>query len=487
MKKNILKYFAYGFVAATALTLGSCSSDDSYDVEGNPNNLIYFRAGAANSNEFTATVKHTPVGDFSDLKIKLPLYIQRAVPEGTVIGIAQNNSYIAEYNEKNNTEYVALPEEALDIIKSYVTFKADTLASTDSIEVALKEEALAKLTAPEYLLPLAVSNINGEGTGELPEGVVVLPGGASGELAGSVERGVIYVKINTTEDQVHISSSDEVKGTIAHTPVGSFGGLTLDMPARVSNAAKVGATATITVDNSLIMAYNAAHSTTYVAMPDGILNIENATVTIEEGSTTSSTNFKASVPEDKLPLLTEAGYIVPLKVSVKRADGVEYANAGTIYMIVTTEQKLVNSAAGSSKMPVAQVETADMASWTVDTGDLISNVTDNKTNTYWRVSNGEGTWIIDMQSVKNFGGLSVRSQYTNYGAVYGLSEAQIQLSEDGNTWVDCGVASQSDLAYENPYQVLTLYGAVPARYIKMSLKWNYSNYARVTELRVWAE
>ena len=92
-----------------------------------------------------------------------------------------------------------------------------------------------------------------------------------------------------------------------------------------------------------------------------------------------------------------------------------------------------------------------------------------------------------MQSVKNFGGLSVRSQYTNYGAVYGLSEAQIQLSEDGNTWVDCGVASQSDLAYENPYQVLTLYGAVPARYIKMSLKWNYSNYARVTELRVWAE
>ena len=75
MKKNILRYLTYSLVAATALTFGSCSSDDKYDVEGNPDNLIYFKAGEINSNVFTADVRHTPVGDFSNLTIKIPVFV----------------------------------------------------------------------------------------------------------------------------------------------------------------------------------------------------------------------------------------------------------------------------------------------------------------------------------------------------------------------------------------------------------------------------
>ena len=39
MKKNIFRYLAYSFVTAAALTLGSCSSEDKYDVEGNPDKM----------------------------------------------------------------------------------------------------------------------------------------------------------------------------------------------------------------------------------------------------------------------------------------------------------------------------------------------------------------------------------------------------------------------------------------------------------------
>ncbi|MBQ4146462.1 MAG: DUF1735 domain-containing protein, partial [Prevotella sp.] len=98
MKKNILRYLTFSFVAAAALTFGSCSSDDKYDVEGNPDNLIYFKAGEINSNVFTADVRHTPVGDFSNLTIKIPVFVQHPVSNATRVSVALDNSLVEAYN-----------------------------------------------------------------------------------------------------------------------------------------------------------------------------------------------------------------------------------------------------------------------------------------------------------------------------------------------------------------------------------------------------
>ena len=61
MKINI-KYAALSLLAVAGITMASCSDDESYDVYGNPQNLVYFKANADNT--FTGTVAHTPVGDF---------------------------------------------------------------------------------------------------------------------------------------------------------------------------------------------------------------------------------------------------------------------------------------------------------------------------------------------------------------------------------------------------------------------------------------
>jgi len=463
MKKNIFKVLAYSFVAATALTFGSCSSDDHYDVTGNPDNLVYFRAGSANSNEFTATVKHTPVGDFSDLKIKLPVYLQRSVAAGTTVTVALDNTAVETYNAEKSTSYATLPEAVVQIVKNTVVFKADTLASTDSVEVQLQEAALAQLTESAYLMPLRIINVSG---------------GASG----SEERGIIYVKISNVNDYIHVNSNDVVTGSIAHTPVGSFGGITLDHAALVSNAAKVGATATIAIDNSLVAEYNAANSTNYKEIPSGALTIENATVTIAEGATASSTNFKASIPEDKLATLTEPAYVVPLRISAQRTDGVSVADAGVIYLIVTTGQKLVND--GATSVPGTLIAEDEMLGWTVDS-DEMSSVTTADMYSQW----DSGTFTIDMQTTKNISGVELNAMYSMYGHQwYYIANAQLQLSEDGSTWVNCGSLSGDEMAWNGDWQVYALYGGVSARYIKLTFAHRFAAYGYgLDALRVYAE
>lgn len=455
MKKNISKYLAYSLTAIAALTLGSCGDDDHFDVTGNPNNLAYFRAGDANSNEFTATVKHTPVGDFSNLSIKLPLYVQRSVAEGTKVTVAIDTTVVAQYNEAKETSYAALPPAAAELVKNYVEFKADTLASTDSVEVQLLESALASLDKEEYLMPLRITSV-------------------SGGAVGSEERGVIYVKINNVTDYIHVNDNDEVTGTIAHTPVGSFGGIKLDLPAKVSNAAKVGAQATIAIDNSLVAEYNAEHNTAYVELPAGALTIENATVSIAEGATASATNFKASIPESKLASLTKAGYLVPLKISASRTDGVEVANAGVIYLVITTAEKLVNEGAKLSDLIGTEISTTDMASWTCET-ENIADVTNTGDWSGWN----NGTYVVDLQAVKNVTGMRFSALYAQWG--YRMKNASISLSTDGSSWTDCGTIS--NFVLESNWVTYALYGAIPARYIKMTLNADYG----IDAIRVFAQ
>ena len=474
MKKNISKYLAYSLTAIAALTLGSCGDDDHFDVTGNPNNLAYFRAGDANSNEFTATVKHTPVGDFSNLSIKLPLYVQRSVAEGTKVTVAIDTTVVAQYNEVKKTKYAALPPAAVELVKPNVVFKADTLASTDSIEVQLLENGLSLLTADEYLMPLRITSV-------------------SGGAVGSEERGVIYVKINNVTDYIHVNDNDVVTGTIAHTPVGSFGGIKLDLPAKVSNAAKVGAQATITVDNTLIATYNAENGTSYKEVPAGVLNIENATVTIAEGETASATNFKASIPESKLAQLTEKGYVVPLRISASRADGITVENAGIIYMVIKTENTLINDAATSVTGTALDGATMFTATEKSNLGDL-SNLYSGSWSAGWsfQQKSASASFTIDWGSVKNVTGFGISS--------YLIKNAKVSISADGSTWTELGnTADHTAVNVKqgwSSYPVYVLYGAVPARYIHMDLEldenhqyWQYMQwgYASIDYLSVYTE
>lgn len=463
MKKNILRYLTYSLVAATALTFGSCSSDDKYDVEGNPDNLVYFKAGEINSNVFTADVRHTPVGDFSNLTIKIPVYVQHPVSNATRVSVALDNSLVETYNAEKGTSYPVLPDAAIELQKSSVTLAANEYSSTDSIEAQLAENLLGTLTEPEYMTAFRIVDVNGNGKA-------------------SEERGTIYVKVQTGNDYIHVSGNDEITGTIYHTPIGSMGNVSIDLPAYVSQAAKVGATATITVDNSLVQEYNAEHGTNYMEAPNGVLSIENGSVSIAQGETTSATNFKASIPTDKMEQLTKPQYLIPLRIAAKRTDGSNVEKAGVIYLIFNTEEKLFNE--NQTTIPGSAISPEEMLNWTVDK-DEMGSVTSPGDWAQW----DSGSYTIDMKETRMVTGMMLQAMYAEYGhSWYFINSAKLELSEDGSNWTNCGTATRNMMSWNGDYQVYALYGGVKARYVKVTFSHRYANYGYgLDALQIYAE
>lgn len=193
MKIN-MKYALLGLLAVAGMTMTSCSDDETYDVVGNPNNLIYFKANATNT--FTGVVTHTPAGDFGSLTAKFPVRVQRAVSKDTKVTAAVDNSLVAEYNAANGTDYAAMPESAVSLSGMTVTIPAGATAATDSIVVSLNESSLSALTESAYVLPIRITDVQGDGTG-------------------SEDRGVGYIVVTTSTTVVKdITSPEEMTGTL---------------------------------------------------------------------------------------------------------------------------------------------------------------------------------------------------------------------------------------------------------------------------------
>lgn len=195
MKINkLFNIVALSMVAIAGTTLTSCSDDDTADVQGNPNNLVYFKANA--SNTFEGTVVHTPVGDFSGVSAVFPVKILRAASTNTTVTATVDTSLVSEYNKAHNTSYVALPSSAVEASGMTVTIPKDSVNALDSVKVSLKQDQLASLTAPAYLLAVRISQVNGDGVG-------------------SIERGIGYVVVDTkTTLMKSITSPDEMTGTL---------------------------------------------------------------------------------------------------------------------------------------------------------------------------------------------------------------------------------------------------------------------------------
>lgn len=193
MKINI-KYAVLSLLAVAGVTMTSCSSDEHFDVVGNPNNLVYFKTNTGNV--FTGTIAHTPVGDFGSLDASFTVKLQRAVETSATVQIVPDEDLVKAYNEANGTSYVALPVSAVTLTNQQVTIPAGEVKGTEPFSVALNESALASLTESAYMLAVRIVPNNGD-------------------MKGSEERGIGYIIVNTEEKLVKdISDVSEMTGTL---------------------------------------------------------------------------------------------------------------------------------------------------------------------------------------------------------------------------------------------------------------------------------
>ncbi|MCH4147693.1 MAG: DUF1735 domain-containing protein [Prevotella sp.] len=175
-----IKYILMILLGLTTIAFTSCSDSETYDVCGNPNNLVYLSANSTNT--FNCAVVHTPVGDFGDIDAKFPVKIQRAATANTEVKAVIDNSLIDTYNTAHNTTYVAAPENMVNITSA--TILRDTISAMDSIEVSIDKTNFSSLNEEGYLIPFRLE-VSG------------------GDAKASEERGVGYVVIKTLKSIVN--------------------------------------------------------------------------------------------------------------------------------------------------------------------------------------------------------------------------------------------------------------------------------------------
>ncbi len=444
--------------------LSSCSSDDTYDVKGNPADLVFLNK--TTQKEFTGVIYHTPVGEFGSAKAYFPAQIQRPVSGDVAVSVVADTSLVSKYNDAHGTSYVSAPADVIGSLKvKNATIKQGEYVSVDSVEVEVPQESFAKLTAPGYVIPLKLS----------PSGAV-----------GSEDHGVAYLVVNTGNNFLKFKSSTATT-CVVNTPVGVFGGIDVSFTPSALVELGIEATVSLKADMSLVDAYNQANNTQYQPLPDNVANaLSVSPTTIPSTSMQSEGDVKVTAPGATAETLALGSYLVPMR-PVVTVNGKQTELDEPVYMIVNVTQTLINDDA--KEIIGSEVPGDEMSCLSADGLNASSFTTSG-----WRFTQKQATasCVIDLGSERGITGFLFGGDV--------LTATNVEVSVDGNTWTTLGSTTGhkgvSVRAGWYSYTAYVLYGAVKGRYVRATMTlnqsywgWNYIQwgYCAINKLAIYAQ
>lgn len=460
MKLNKL-YIACGVLFLGTAALTGCSDDDAFDVDGDANNLVYVDQAASKVAE--CTVYHTPIGSFGDIQADVNVKLQYASADSITISATPDTTLTSQYNKDYNGVATAVPAQVLSALEFEKTgIKAGANVVSGPLHVTIPASACAALTEPEYVVPLRLTAVKeGNLDTERP-------------LATSQSMGIYYLAIHTTNDVLSLQGGNSAKCAIVRTPVGVFGEINASYNVRINVALDSDVKVSAKADNSLINQYNSENGQNYKELPANLVNAMTITpATIAAGQTSAS--LSVSIPKDLAQSLTETGYVMPLRLVAEYSNGTQVTlDKSVAYLVVTTEESLIQDA----PTEMLGTKVTNISGWT-----CISAVNYNKDElrlSNWKFSQmyiGDASFVVDFGATHKVGSF--------YLSCYVGSSYRIYLSEDNANWTDLGSTEGKGTIRENwNTNWYVLYGAVPARYIKVeqtlnpeSYYWGYGNYS----------
>lgn len=273
---------------------------------------------------------------------------------------------------------------------------------------------------------------------------------------------IVEVESETPTLYFDYNSNNTVNALVKHMPSGSVSTLDLAVSVKVAPAGTSTITGTVAVDNTLIDAYNTANGTQYEAMPAGNVNLQYSNFTIG-GGTVKSDNVQLSLAGDLSGLKSSKGYLLPVSISSSAAVS---QTRGVIYVIVESMEQMLKANPTSADLAGLTL-VDDRSGWSAmdADGNAVSDVF------------GESSWggsdanpiIVDMGKEYSVGAIGIGTVYANYGNSYRATGFTLAYSQDGVNFTGIGVATSSDMFWNNPYMVSVIDGnPVTARYIRIS-------------------
>ncbi len=271
------------------------------------------------------------------------------------------------------------------------------------------------------------------------------------------------------------------------TPVGFFGNkISAGFKVKATQPMVGSATVTATIDNSLVDNYNKKNETEYMTCN---ASLQKATATINEGEYASFDSIVVILPENNYTEITKKGsYLIPVKLSsiTNEVLSTEY---NVVYLVINVEEKQINEGAGSSEIQGNII--TGKSEWTATSTDSsvddFSSIFDKNNSTGVTFNEPNPVVTIDMQKINNVSALQlINSDGSGWDANYlNYSNIQVQLSTDGETWVNAG--SVDPTIEDSINQYIIMYGEVPCRYVRITLTWQYSWFGYLfNEINIYA-
>ena len=198
MKKNILYV---SMLVIFMISIVACSDEKEYDFPGDPYNRVYM-----NDNSGSYKIVQTPISTVSNLSYETIVKCTQKPSEIIKVKVEVDNSMIGAYNEKNGTNYEALPSSALLFENSEMNILAGDMQSEDTLRLRLTEDesVLKTLNSQNgYLIPLRLTKTEG------------------GNSQVSTNIYYSYLSVTVTEDNInHDASENDITGTLVQDQTG---------------------------------------------------------------------------------------------------------------------------------------------------------------------------------------------------------------------------------------------------------------------------
>lgn len=198
MKKNILYV---SMLVIFMISIVACSDEKEYDFPGDPYNRVYM-----NDNSGSYKIVQTPISTVSNLSYETIVKCTQKPTEKIKVKVEVDNSMIGAYNEKNGTNYEALPSSALLFENSEMNILAGDMQSEDTLRLRLTEDesVLKTLNSQDgYIIPLRLTKTEG-GNSQISTNIYYS-----------------YIRITVTEDNInHDATVGDIKGTLVEDQTG---------------------------------------------------------------------------------------------------------------------------------------------------------------------------------------------------------------------------------------------------------------------------
>lgn len=481
MKKiNIIITCGMLLLATPALT--GCS-EEKYDVDGTNDNLVFVSPKETRA-PFECEVMTTPAGVFGRVGADINLRLQYPSAANVHVSARVNadQQLVSKYNAEHETEYQLPSADVLQAMKAAST-NIEAGKTTGIVSVTLDESKIESFRSegseesPQYIIPVSIAYDGADGKSDRKFG-----------LSNEYNTTYVIVKTSKADDFTSVVGAKTISSNVVKTPVGTFGGISVNV--KIKNLIPVTGDmqGTFVVDNSLVSEYNSTNNTNYTTLPEEVLSALTITPAIvKEGNTESEDGIKVSCP-DEIAQKLDGAYVLPLRLKTTFANGNAVDEDDIVYVTVEVKNTLINDNATSIPGTKGDVKTYSVVSAENLDPEAFSGLSSGDRNASWPFLEKKETasFTIDFGAEKNLIAFYMRN--------YVGKEFTLSFSNDGNTWKEIGSTAGHKAVYDRSTweQAYVLYGAVKCRYIKAEMKlntnswaWGYGSYAAISSLNFY--